>query len=141
MLWCEAQARIPGRSYLMKLGTRTVPATITALKHVVDVNTGAHIVGRRLEMNELGFCNFSLSAPVAVEPFADSRDHGSFIIIDRVSNNTVAAGTVEFVLRRAANLHPQKLQIDKAARTAIKSHRPAVLWLTGLPGAGKSTIA
>lgn len=141
MLWFDTHAMIPGRSYLVKLGARTVPATITALKHIVDVNTGAHLVGRQLEMNELGFCNFSLSAPLPIEPFAKSRDHGSFIVIDRLSNNTVAAGTVEFPLRRAANLHPQTLQIDNAARAAIKGHGAAALWLTGLSGAGKSTIA
>jgi bifunctional enzyme CysN/CysC len=137
----DPHAMIPGRSYQMKLGARTVPATITALKHIIDVNTGAHLAGRQLDMNELGFCNFSLSSPVPLEPFDKSRDHGSFILIDRLSNNTVAAGTVEFPLRRATNLYAQRLQIGKAARTAIKGHGPGVLWLTGLSAAGKSTIA
>ena len=141
LLWFDDKEMIPERSYLMKIGARTIPATVTALKHRIDVNSGAHIAARKLELNELAFCNFSLSAPVPLDSFENSRDHGSFILIDRVTNDTVGAGVVAFELRRAPNLHAQELRVDKAARAAIKGHRPAVLWMTGFSGAGKSTIA
>jgi bifunctional enzyme CysN/CysC len=141
LLWFHDKEMIPERSYLMKIGARTIPATVTALKHRIDVNSGAHIAARTLELNELAFCNFSLSAPVPLDSFENSRDHGSFILIDRVTNDTVGAGVVAFELRRAPNLHAQELRVDKAARAAIKGHRPAVLWMTGFSGAGKSTIA
>jgi bifunctional enzyme CysN/CysC len=141
LLWFDNKEMIPGRSYLMKSGARTIPATVTALKHRIDVNSGAHIAAKKLELNQLAFCNFSLSAPVPLDSFENSRDHGSFILIDRVTNDTVGAGVVAFELRRATNLHAQELRVDKAARSGIKGHRPAVLWMTGLSGAGKSTIA
>jgi bifunctional enzyme CysN/CysC len=141
LLWFDDREMIPERSYLMKIGTRTIPATVTALKHRIDVNSGAHIAARKLELNELAFCNFSLSPPVPLDNFKNSRDHGSFILIDRMTNDTVGAGVVSFELRRAPNLQGQELRVDKAARAAIKGHRPAVLWMTGFSGAGKSTIA
>jgi bifunctional enzyme CysN/CysC len=105
------------------------------------VNTGAHTAAKTLGTNEIGFCNVALATPAAIDPFGEMRDTGSFILIDRASNATVGAGMVAFSLRRAANVHPQALEVGQAQRAAIKSHRAAVLWFTGLSGAGKSTIA
>jgi bifunctional enzyme CysN/CysC len=141
LLWFADTPMIPGRSYLMKIGTRTVPVTITALKHTLDVDTGMHAAARSLALNEIAFCNFAVPTPVPIDPFEENRTGGSFILIDRFSNATVGAGTVAFALRRARNVHPQKLDVDKSQRQAIKSHGPAVLWFTGLPASGKSTIA
>jgi bifunctional enzyme CysN/CysC len=132
---------IPGRPYLMKIGTRTVPASVTALKHRLDIDSGAQIAGKTLGLNEIGMCNVATAVPLAVDRFADNRETGAFILIDRSTNATAGAGMIAFPLRRASNLHPQRLDVGKHARTAIKGHRPAVLWLTGLSGAGKSTIA
>jgi bifunctional enzyme CysN/CysC len=141
LLWFSDTPMIPGRSYLMKSGTRTVPVTVTALKHALDVDTGMHAAARSLALNEIAFCNFAVPTPVPLDPFESDRTGGSFILIDRFSNATVGAGTVAFALRRARNVHPQKLDVDKRQRQAIKSHGPAVLWFTGLPASGKSTIA
>jgi bifunctional enzyme CysN/CysC len=141
LLWFSDTPMIPGRSYLMKIGTRTVPVSITALKHTVDVDTGMHAAARSLELNAIGFCNFAVPTPIPIDPFEQDRTGGSFILIDRFTNATVGAGTVAFALRRARNVHPQKLDVDKRQRQAVKSHAPAVLWFTGLPASGKSTIA
>jgi bifunctional enzyme CysN/CysC len=141
VLWLAQAPMIPGRPYLMKIGTRTVPASVTALKHRLDIDSGAQIAGKTLGLNEIGMCNVATAVPLAVDRFADNRETGAFILIDRSTNATAGAGMVAFPLRRASNLHPQRLDVDKHARTAIKGHRPAVLWLTGLSGAGKSTIA
>jgi len=135
------QPLVPGRSYLLKIGTRTVPATITALKHRIDVETLAHLADRTLGLNEIGFCNLSTAAPVAFDPYAVCRDTGAFILIDRLTNETAGAGMIAFGLRRASNIHWQALTVGREQRAALKDQSPAVLWLTGLSGAGKSTIA
>jgi bifunctional enzyme CysN/CysC len=132
---------MPGRPYLLKIGTRTVIATITETRHKIDVNTLERGPAKRLELNEIGVCNLSLDSVVAFEPYATNRDLGGFILIDRISNRTVAAGMLHFALRRSHNIHWQALSVDKAARAAIKNQRGRVVWLTGLSGAGKSTIA
>ena len=141
LVWMGREHLLPGRSYLIKINHNTLPATVTELKHSVDVNTLAHNAAKVLEMNEVGVCNLSISRPVAFDAYADNRDTGAFILIDRYSNETVAAGMIDFALRRATNIHIQKLAVDKAERTKLMQHRPAVLWFTGLSGAGKSTIA
>jgi bifunctional enzyme CysN/CysC len=141
VLWLGDAPMIPGRSYLMKIGTRKLPGEITALKHRVDVNSGAHAAAKTLGTNEIGFCNVALAAPTAIDPFGEMRETGSFILIERASNATVGAGMVAFPLRRAANVHPQALEVSQKERAAIKPHRATVLWFTGLSGAGKSTIA
>ncbi len=141
LLWLGNSPMIAGRSYLLKLGTRKLPAEITSLRYRIDVQTGAHIAAKTLNPNEIGFCNLALTAPIAVDAFADNRDTGSFILIDRSTHETVGAGMITFALRRASNIHPQRLEVNRAARSAIKNHKPAVLWLTGLSGAGKSTVA
>jgi bifunctional enzyme CysN/CysC len=135
------QPLVPGRSYLLKIGTRTVPATMTALKHRIDVETLAHLADRTLRLNEIGFCNLSTTAPVAFDPYAACRDTGAFILIDRFTNETAGAGMIAFGLRRASNIHWQALTVGREQRAALKDQLPAVLWLTGLSGAGKSTIA
>ncbi|HEY2538670.1 MAG TPA: sulfate adenylyltransferase subunit CysN [Stellaceae bacterium] len=141
VIWMNEQRMVPGRSYLLKIGTRTVPATITALKHRVDVATLAHLADKSLALNDIGFCNLSTAAPVAFDPYADNRSTGSFILIERLTNETAGAGMIAFGLRRASNIHWQALTVGRAERAALKGQGPAVLWLTGLSGAGKSTIA
>jgi bifunctional enzyme CysN/CysC len=141
ILWLDQVPMVPGRQYIMKLASRSVPASITALKHRIDVNSGAQVADRTLGPNEIGFCNLATATPVAIDPFSEVAKTGSFILIDRASNATAGAGTIDFPLRRASNLHPQHVEIDKAARAALNRHRAAVVWLTGLSGAGKSTIA
>lgn len=141
VVWTSEQPLVPGRSYLLKIGARTVPAAVTALKYRIDVETLAHLADRTLALNEIGFCNLSTSAPVSFDPYAVCRDTGSFILIDRFTNETAGAGMIAFGLRRASNIHWQALTVGREQRAALKDQRPAVLWLTGLSGAGKSTIA
>ena len=141
LLWMGEQALLPGRPYWLKIGARTVTAQVTDIKHKVDVNTQAELAARHLDLNEVGCCNLSLDQAIAFEPYARSRRLGGFILIDRQTNATVAAGTLDFALRRAANIHWQHLDVDKAARARLKGQQPRVLWFTGLSGAGKSTIA
>jgi bifunctional enzyme CysN/CysC len=141
MVWMHDQPMLPGRPYLLKLGTRTVSCSVTALKHKVNVNTLEQVPGRQLDLNEIGVCNISLDQPVAFDAYEDNRDTGGFILIDRISNETVGAGLIHFALRRAQNIHWQALDLTPAARAAQKGQKAAVLWFTGLSGAGKSTIA
>jgi bifunctional enzyme CysN/CysC len=141
VIWMSEQPLVPGRSYLLKIGTRTVPATVTALKHRIDVETLAHLADKTLGLNEIGFCNLSTAAPIAFDPYSVNRTTGAFILIDRFTNETAGAGMIAFGLRRASNLHWQALTVGREQRAALKEQVPAVLWLTGLSGAGKSTIA
>ncbi len=141
LVWMSERAMLPGRPYLFKLATSSVAGSVTALKHKVNVNTLEHVAARALELNEVGLCNISLDQPVAFDPYEANRDTGGFILIDRLSNETVGAGMIRFALRRAQNIHWQAIEIDRASRAAQKRQRPCVLWFTGLSGAGKSTIA
>ena len=141
VLWMGDAPLLPGRPYWLKIGARTVAASISEIKHRIDVNTQEHLAAKRLELNEVGYCNLGLEEPVAFMPYADNHALGGFILIDRQNNDTVAAGTLDFALRRADNVHWQHLDVDKAARARIKGQVPKVLWFTGLSGAGKSTIA
>jgi bifunctional enzyme CysN/CysC len=141
LLWMAEDELLPGRSYLLKIGTATTPATVTALKHRIDVNTYEQQPSRTLEMNGIGSCNLSTARPIAFDAFHDVRDTGSFILIDRFTNQTVGAGMITFGLRRATNIHHQAMDVTKAHRAQIKSQKPALLWFTGLSGAGKSTVA
>jgi bifunctional enzyme CysN/CysC len=141
VLWMAEEPMFPGRSYLLRIGTKYVPARITTLKHKVDVNTLEHIAARTLALNEIGLCNVATATPVAFDPYAENRDMGAFILIDRYTNATAGAGMITFGLRRATNIHRQNLLIDKSARSRLHGHQPAILWFTGLPGSGKSTIA
>ena len=141
VIWMSDQPLVPGRSYLLKIATRTVPATVTALKHRIDIDTLAHLADKTLALNQIGFCNLSTAAPVAFDPYSVSRETGAFILIDRFTDETAGAGMIAFGLRRASNLHRQALTVGREQRAALKDQVPAVLWLTGLSGAGKSTIA
>jgi bifunctional enzyme CysN/CysC len=141
LLWMSDQALLPGRPYWLRLGARTIGAQITDIKHKVDVNTQDPLPAKRLELNEVGYCNLSVDQPLVFEPYRDNRAFGGFILIDRISNDTIAAGTIDFALRRSANLHWQATDIDRAARAASKGQHPRCLWFTGLSGSGKSTIA
>jgi bifunctional enzyme CysN/CysC len=141
LLWMAEEELLPGRQYLLKLGTSTVPATVSTLKHKVDVNTLEHLASTTLSLNEVGYCNFSLSQPLAFDPYRDNRDMGGFILIDRFTNATVGAGMIEFGLRRATNVHWQALDVNKQARAGMKGQKATILWFTGLSGSGKSTIA
>jgi bifunctional enzyme CysN/CysC len=141
LVWMDDEALLAGRPYLLKLGTRTVNATVTAIKHGINVNTLEHTAAKTLALNEIGVCNLSLDRPVPFDPYRNDRAMGGFILIDRLSNRTVGAGMLHFALRRAHNIHLQPLDVDKAARASLLGQKPAVLWFTGLSGAGKSSIA
>jgi bifunctional enzyme CysN/CysC len=141
IIWMHEEPLLPGRSYLMKAGARTVSATVTPLKYKVNVNTLEQLAARKLELNEIGVCDLETNQPIVFDPYAENRDTGSFILIDRLTNDTVGAGMLQFALRRASNVHWQSLDVNKAARAALKSQKPVVMWFTGLSGAGKSTIA
>jgi bifunctional enzyme CysN/CysC len=135
------QELMAGRSYLLKLHTCQVPAIITGIKYRLDVNQGARLAAKTLSLNDIGTVTLSTQRPVPFEPYNRCRALGAFILIDRVSNDTVAAGMIDFALRRASNIHWQPVDIDKAARARLNLHRSACLWFTGLSGSGKSTVA
>ncbi|MCL7928586.1 sulfate adenylyltransferase subunit CysN [Halomonas llamarensis] len=141
LVWMDEQPLLPGRPYLMKLGTQTVTATVTDIKYQVNVNTLEHTAAKQLDLNAIGICTLSVNRAVAFDAYKDNQDTGGFILIDRMTNNTVGAGMLHFALRRSQNIHMQHVDIDKQARAEAKTQKPAVLWFTGLSGAGKSTIA
>jgi bifunctional enzyme CysN/CysC len=132
---------LPGRNYWLKLGTRTVSAVVTEIRYKADINTQEQLAAKRLELNEVANVHISLDQPIAFESHEDNRLLGSFILIDRQTFATVACGTLDFALHRAANVHWQALDVDQAKRAAIKGQQPRCLWFTGLSGSGKSTIA
>ena len=141
LVWMDEEPLLPGRSYLIKMGTTTVGATVTDLKHQVDVETREPLPAKTLEMNAIGVANIALDQVIPFEPYAISRELGGFILIDRISNATAGAGMIHFALRRAHNIHWQHLEVDRAAHADLKRQRARVVWFTGLSGAGKSTIA
>jgi bifunctional enzyme CysN/CysC len=141
VVWMADAPMLPGRPYLVKLGATTLGASLGQPKYVVDVNSLDHLAAKTLELNEIGVCNLTLDRAVAFDPYARNRDMGSFILIDRYTNQTVGAGLLHFALRRSQNIHWQAVEVDKQARSRQNGHRPCVLWLTGLSGSGKSTIA
>ncbi len=126
---------------LARVGTKTLSISITALKYKIDVDTREHLAAHTLSVNDIGFCNLSTTTPIAFDPYEANRRTGSFIIIDRFTNDTVGAGMIAFGLRRGANIHWRPFLIGKIERAALKHQRPAILWFTGLSGAGKSTVA
>ena len=132
---------LPGRTYWLKIGAQTVAAMISPLKHRIDVNTQERAPAERLELNDIGVGEIELDRAIAFEPYAQSRVLGGFILIDRMSNQTVGAGLLHFALRRAQNVHWQALDVDQATRSRQKLQKSCVVWFTGLSGAGKSTIA
>jgi bifunctional enzyme CysN/CysC len=141
IVWMNEAPLLRGRSYLMKIGTKMVTATISPLKYKINVNTLEHVAAVKFDLNDIGVANLQLDRPIAFDPYEINRDTGGFILIDRVSNDTVGAGMLHFALRRAHNVQWQALDVNKAARSALKGQKPCVLWYTGLSGAGKSTIA
>jgi bifunctional enzyme CysN/CysC len=141
IVWMHDEPMLQGRAYLMKAGTRTVCATLAPLKYKINVNTLEQLPAERLELNDIGVCELELDREIPFEPYAENRALGGFILIDRITNNTVGAGLIDFALRRSQNVHWQALDVDRAVRARQKGQRACVLWLTGLSGAGKSTIA
>jgi bifunctional enzyme CysN/CysC len=141
IIWMHEHHMLPGRPYLMKIGTRTVGVSIAQPKYRVNVNSLEHVAAKTLELNEIGVCNLNLDRPIPFDPYVENRDMGGFIVIDRLTNGTVGAGLLHFALRRSQNVHWQALEIDRQAHARLKGHRPCVVWFTGLSGAGKSTIA
>ena len=141
LIWMSAEPMLPGRSYWLKIGSRTVPASVTELKHRVDVNSAEHMAAKTLALNEIGFCNLAMTAPVAFDSYEVNRETGAFILIDRRSNETVAAGVVAHGLRRATNVHRHGFTVSRETHAALKHQKPAILWFTGLSASGKSTIA
>jgi bifunctional enzyme CysN/CysC len=141
VIWMSEQPLVPGRSYLCRIGTRTTAITVTGIKYRIDVNSGEHLATHTLGLNDIGVCNLATGIPVAFDPYLQNRKTGSFIIIDRFTNRTAGAGMIDFGLRRGTNLHWQPLLVGKAERAELKRQRAAIVWFTGLSGAGKSTIA
>jgi bifunctional enzyme CysN/CysC len=141
LIWMASEPMLPGRPYWIKIGTKLTGATVGQPKYKVNVNTLEHLAAKQLELNEIGVCNISLDQPLAFDPYERNHDTGGFILIDRLTNATVGAGLIHFALRRAHNIHWQAMDVNKAERARAKGQRPAVLWFTGLSGAGKSTIA
>lgn len=141
LLWMHEHAMAPGRQYLMKLACKEVTATVTEIKYREDVNTGAHLAAKTLGLNEMAVVNVSVSAPLVFEPYGVNRVLGSFILIDKLSFETVGAGMIDFALRRASNIHWQALELNRQTRAAQKHQSPRCIWFTGLSGSGKSTLA
>jgi bifunctional enzyme CysN/CysC len=141
VVWFDEEKMLPGRAYVMKCGCQTTPATVSSLKYKLNVDNLDHVAGKTLELNEVGACNLTTARPLAFDRYTENAETGSFILIDKFTNATVAAGMIEFGLRRATNIKWQELYVDKGARAELKHQRPCVMWFTGLSGAGKSTIA
>ncbi len=141
IIWFDEEEMLPGRNYTIRCGTQSATATVSSLKYKLNVDNLDHVAGKTLEMNEVGLCNLSMTKPLVFDPYGDNPETGSFILVDRFTNATVAAGMVEFGLRRATNVKWQELSVDKTSRADLKGQKPCVLWFTGLSGSGKSTIA
>ena len=141
LLWFDEAPMLPGRRYVMKSGGQTLSAVISTLKYRMSVDTLEHQAAATLKLNEIGSVNLALDRPLVCDAYRDEREMGGFVLIDAFSHRTVAAGTIDFALRRATNIAWQELDIDKALRSRLKHQRPCVLWFTGLSGAGKSTVA
>lgn len=141
IIWFDENPLLPGRSYILRTECDQSNATVTDLKHRIDVSTFAHEAAKSLEVNEIGVCNISTQAPIVFDSYATNRKTGSFVLIDRITNATAGAGLIEYPLRRASNVHWQALDVDKNTRAESKRQKPVVLWFTGLSGSGKSTIA
>jgi bifunctional enzyme CysN/CysC len=141
IVWMADEQMLPGRPYWLKLATQTVTAQIQTPKYQVNINTMAHIPAKTLELNAIGVANLSTDRPLLFEPYEQNRDLGGFIVIDKLTNATVAAGLLHFALRRSGNIHWQALDVTRNVHASLKNQQPALLWFTGLSGAGKSTIA
>jgi bifunctional enzyme CysN/CysC len=140
IIWMHEQQMLPGRPYLVKIGTRTVGASISSPKYRINVNTLEHTAAKTLDLNEIGVCNVNLDRAIPFDPYVDNREMGGFIVVDRITNATVGAGLLHFALRRSQNVHWQAIEVDTDAQVRLKGHQPCVVWFTGLSGSGKSTI-
>ena len=141
LVWLDEEPLLPGRGYWLKLATQTVSATVQPPKYQLNVNTRDRLAAKTLELNAIGVAQVATDRPLVFEPYETGRDLGGFILIDKVTNATVAAGMIRFALRRSQNVHWQALDVTRERRAELKNQRAAVVWLTGLSGAGKSTIA
>jgi bifunctional enzyme CysN/CysC len=141
VVWMSDQPMLPGRPYWLKVGAKTVSATMNAPKYKLNVNTLEHLAAKKLQLNEIAVCNVAVDRPIAFDAYKDNRDTGGFILIDRLSNNTVGAGLLHFALRRSQNIFHHATDVTKQARAEQMGQKPCILWFTGLSGAGKSTIA
>ncbi|PLX39593.1 MAG: adenylyl-sulfate kinase [Hyphomicrobiales bacterium] len=141
VIWTSGNDLFPGRTYDLAIGNRKVGATVTEIKHKIDIETFEHLAAKTLEVNDIGFCNIAVSKPVAFDPFESNRETGSFVLVDHETGAPVAMGLIWFGLRRATNIHWQALDVNKSARSSLKGQKSAVLWFTGLSGSGKSTVA
>jgi bifunctional enzyme CysN/CysC len=141
VVWMSEDRMLPLRPYLFKQGTCRTTVTLSQPKYKINVNTLEKVAATSLTLNEIGVCNLSLDQPIAFDPYGDNREMGGFILIDRLTNDTVAAGLLNFALRRSSNISWQAIEVDKRAHAALKGQQPCVVWFTGLSGAGKSTIA
>ena len=141
VVWMSDQPLLRGRNYLLKIGTKTVTATVAPIKHKLNIETMEHVAAEQLLLNEIGVVELELDRPIAFDPYRDNRDSGGFILIDRLTNNTLGAGMLHFALHRSHNVKWQQLDINKAAHAELKGQRPCCVWFTGLSGAGKSSIA
>ncbi|OED37137.1 adenylyl-sulfate kinase [Chromatiales bacterium (ex Bugula neritina AB1)] len=141
LVWMDEEPLLPGRSYYLKCGTATATATITDIKHEINVNTLEQTAAKKLELNNIGSCNLNLDRQLAFDTYQENQSTGSYILIDRATNHTVGAGTLNFALRRSQNIHMQAVDVDKGLRSELKEQKACVLWFTGLSGSGKSTIA
>ncbi len=141
LVWMAGEPLLPGRNYLMRVGTSTVGATVAPLKYRLDVHSLKRIAADKLELNEIGVGELELDRPIPFDPYTENRDMGGFVLIDRITSQTVGAGMLNFELRRSHSVHWQSIDVDKEAHVKLKGHRPCVVWMTGLSGAGKSTIA
>jgi len=141
LVWLNSDPMLPERSYLLKIGTQTTPVQITDLKYALKVNGGEHVPASKLELNEIAVCNFASAKAIAFDTYADNVSTGAFILIDRISNSTVAAGMIDFGLHRGQNLSWQSFEISRELRAGMKNQKPVIIWFTGLSASGKSTIA
>ncbi len=141
LVWMDEVEMVPGRAYMLKVGAQTVSATVHQPKYEINVNTQEHLAAKTLDLNAIGIANITTDREIPFAPYAENRDLGGFILIDKLTNRTVAAGMIHFALRRAQNIHWQATDITRESHAGMKNQKPAVLWLTGLSGSGKSTIA
>ncbi|MGL4415486.1 sulfate adenylyltransferase subunit CysN [Roseinatronobacter monicus] len=141
VIWMDEEEMVPGRAYWLKIGPQTVSATVAQPKYQVNVNTMEHLAAKSLDLNAIGVANITTDRDIPFTPYSESRDLGGFILIDKMTNRTVGAGLIHFALRRAQNIHWQATDISRTHHASLKNQKPMVLWMTGLSGSGKSTIA
>jgi bifunctional enzyme CysN/CysC len=141
IVWMHDEPLLPGRNFLLKMGAQTTTASVMDIKYQVNVNTLEHVAAKTLSLNAIGVCTLNLDRPIGFDPYAENRDTGGYILVDRMSNSTVAAGLIHFALRRSQNIHVQHVDVTKAARNELNRQKSCVVWFTGLSGSGKSTIA